>query len=98
MPGEPVDWRAGLEVPDRHGVVLGPRDDASAVGAHRHGTHPTLMPGENSHEGGGFTQGSPAEDKCGTSEFGELAFGFFGQMHLPQGHGPEEDLLGEAFG
>ena len=46
MPGEPVDWRAGFEVPDRHGLVLGPRDDASPVGAHRHGTHPTLMPGE----------------------------------------------------
>ena len=35
-----------FEVPDRHGVVLGPRDDASPVRAHRHGTHPTLMPGE----------------------------------------------------
>ena len=46
MPGEPVDWRAGLEVPDRHGLVIGPRDDASPVGAHRHGPHPTLMPGE----------------------------------------------------
>ena len=41
-PGELVDAVAGLEVPDRHGVVPGPGDDASSVGAHRHGTHRTL--------------------------------------------------------
>ena len=64
MPGEPVDWRAGFEVPDRHGLVLGPRDDVSAVGAHRHGIHRFLMPAQNSHEGGRFTQGSPTEDQA----------------------------------
>jgi hypothetical protein len=54
------------------------------------------MPGKDSNEGGGFTQGSPTEDECGTSKFGELVFGFFGEVHLPEGHGSEEDLLGEV--
>ena len=46
MPDETVDHATGFEVPDHHGVVLGPRDDASAVGAHLHGPHPTLMAAE----------------------------------------------------
>ena len=54
VPGELVDAGAGLEVPDRHGVVVGPRDDASAVGAHRHGTHRILMPGEPVDAGAGL--------------------------------------------
>ena len=54
MPGEPVDWHAGSEVPDHHGVVLGPRDDASPVGAHRHAPHPILMPDESVALGAGF--------------------------------------------
>ena len=41
-----MDESAGVEVPDRHGAVVGPRDDASSVGAHRHGPHPSLVPGE----------------------------------------------------
>ncbi len=36
----------GFEVPDRHGVVVGPGDDASPVGAHRHGTHRIMVPVE----------------------------------------------------
>ena len=35
-----------LEIPHRHGLIDRAGDDASAVGAHRHGHHPTLMPGE----------------------------------------------------
>ena len=33
---------SGIEVPDHHGLVIGPRDDASAVGAHRHAIHRDL--------------------------------------------------------
>ena len=54
MPGELVDLGAGLEVPDHHGLVIGPGDDAAAVGAHRHRPHPTLVPGELVDAGAGF--------------------------------------------
>ena len=53
-PVELVEPCAGLEVPDRHGLVVGAGDDASAVGAHRHGTHPTLVAGEPAESGAGL--------------------------------------------
>ena len=46
MAGEPVDDLAGFQVPDHHGVVLGPRDDSPAVGGRRHRAHGILMPGQ----------------------------------------------------
>ena len=54
VPGELADAGAGLEVPDRHGVVVGPRDDAPSVGAHRHGIHRILVPGELVDAGAGL--------------------------------------------
>jgi len=52
--GQSREALSRIEVPDRHGVVLGPRDDAPAVGAHRHGPHPTLMSGKPVNWGTGF--------------------------------------------
>ena len=98
MPDEPADRRAGFKVPDRHGVVPGPRDDSAPIGAHRHGSHLVLMLGEDSHEGGRFTKGSPTQDEGRLSEFSEPTFGAFGQAGLPQSQGTEVELLSEAVG
>ena len=54
MSRELVDAGAGLEVPHRHGLVIGPGDDAAAIRAHRHRTHPILVSGELVDAGAGF--------------------------------------------
>ena len=82
--------------PQPCGLVGGCAHDASPVGTQRHGIDPISMPREDSHESGGFAQGSPTKDETRVSEFGEPVFGFLGQGRLPLCHGPKQDLLGEG--
>jgi hypothetical protein len=54
------------------------------------------VPGEDSYEGGGFTEGPPAENQEGLSKLAEPFFGLGGEGLEPKGTGPKEDLLGEG--
>ena len=77
-------------------LSLGARDDVPPVAAQRHGIHPILVPGKNSQEGGGFAVGSPAEHQIWAGKRLEPMLRSVGQLPLPEGRRPEQELLGEA--
>jgi hypothetical protein len=55
-----------------------------------------LVAGEKAHEGGGFVEGSRAEQETASCQLVEPTLGRFGQGRHPEGHGPKQDLLDEC--
>ena len=95
VPSQFVQPCTGLEVPHRHRPIVGARDDVPPVAAQRHGIHLTVVPGKNSQEGGGFAVGSPAERQIWAGKRLEPMLRSVGQLPLPEGRRPEQELLGE---
>ena len=56
---------------------------------------PSLVPGKNSQEGGGLAVGSPAEHQIRAGKRLEPMLRSVGQLPLPEGRRPEQELLGE---
>ena len=81
--GELVDAGAGVEVPDRDGLVVGPGDDAPSVGAHRHGIHPTWWPVRMRMRAGDSLRVRQRSRRAGRASLVEPFLGFFGEGCCP---------------
>jgi hypothetical protein len=75
VPGEGTEELSGRQIPEPKGAVISAREDASAVGGHRHRADPVLVPGECTDQGRGLAARPPEQSKASLAQRGQPPFG-----------------------